>query len=378
MNAIILKWQCATGLALLLLGPFSGPARGGQAPEVAAVNDLNVALLGNQVQQNCQSCHGAPHAFVGQIADLNRSVNLKANAFTIENPFLAVFHDPADAALGATLEPIGDAVRAQLGIPGGQGLVVASLAGDGPAAAAGLRQNDILLNLADKPLASADDLPKQLKAAGETPVLLHLVRSGKPVTVQVRPVYRVTLGPVAEKKTDYYIGVSVGQPDETLRAHVELPAGVGLVANEVVSNSPAEKVGVKVHDILLELDGKPLDSPEALVAQVQAARNKATPLKLLRAGKPLTLSITPELRPVETASPHESFRFWTVKPYHPHAGLSPSGHPWGTLHSDLWYKANEDPADKRLERLDQELKALREAIDELRDSYKTDKSKGRD
>jgi serine protease Do len=366
MNAIILKWQWAAGLVLLLAEPLAGPAWGGQAPEVAAPNDLNLMLRGNLGQQNCQLCHVAQQTLAAQGADLKVLLNLRADKLTNVQPFLAVFHDPADAAFGATLEPVSDALRTQLGIPGGQGLVVVSLAGDGPAAEAGLKQNDILLNVADKPLASADDLSKQLKAAGEAPVWLHLVRSGKPVRVQVRPVYRVTLGPVNEKNTDYYIGVAVAHPDDTLRAHLELPAGVGLVANEIVANSPAEKVGVKVHDILLELDGKPLDSPETLVAQVQAAKNKATPLKLLRAGKPLTLSITPELRTVETASPHEAVRFWSVKPFRTHGGLDLSSHPNAAMPDNVWFRANEDPVDKRLDHLDQELKALRQSIDELR------------
>jgi serine protease Do len=376
MSSIILKWPCAAGPALLLAALVSGPAWGGQAPEVAGRNDLDLVLLGQQGQQNCQSCHATMQTPAAPVADAKRLVNLTAPDLRVDRAFLAVFRDPADAALGATLEPVGDALRAQLGIPGGQGLVVVSLAGDGPAAEAGLKQNDILLNVADKPLSSADDLPKQLKAAGEAPVLLHLVRSGKPVSVQVRPVYRVTLGPVGENKTDAYIGVAVAHPDDTLRAHLDLPAGVGLVATEIVSNSPAAKAGVKTHDILLELDGKPLDSPETLVAQVQAAKNKATPLKLLRAGKPLSLTITPELRTVETVRPHETLRFWSVEDYH---------HPHGSLrwHDQLW-KGNvtvtpgNDPVDRRLDHLDQQLKELRQSIDELRDSLKAGKSKDRD
>jgi serine protease Do len=325
-------------------------------------------------QQSCQACHGTGLTLAWQDAQAKRIHGLIADQVAVDRPFMAVFRDPADAALGATLEPASDALRAQLGIPGGQGLVVASLAGDGPAAEAGLKQNDILLHVADKPLASPEDLSKQLKAAGDTPVWLYLVRSGKPVRVQVRPVYRVTLGPVGEKKTDFYIGVGVAHPDDTLRAHVELPAGVGLVATEIVPNSPAAKVGVKVHDILLELDGKPLDSPETLVAQVQAARDKATPLKLLRAGKPLTLSIAPELRTVETASPHEGLRFWTVRqPYNPHTDFNLTGHPFGTLHGNVRFPPHEDPVDKRLDHLDQQLKELRQAIDELRDSLKAGK-----
>jgi membrane-associated protease RseP (regulator of RpoE activity) len=352
MHSFILKRPWAAGLALLLVAPLSGPAWGGQAPE---------------------------RVLLGQPADPTGLANPGAGALQIQRDFVMVFDDPADAALGATLEPVSDALRTQLGIPGDQGLVIVSLAGDGPAAAAGLRQNDILLYIADKPLASTDDLAKELRAAGEAPVRLRLMRGGKPVTVQVRPVYRVTLGPVGEKKTDYYIGVAVAQPDDTLRAHLELPAGVGLVATEVVANTPAEKAGVKVHDILLELDDKPLDSPQTLVAQVQAAGNKATPLKLLRAGKPLTVSITPELRTFETTSPREGFRVWSVRPpFPPHPGFGMSAYPWVGPGGDVRFRQYDNSVDRRLDRLDQELKALRQSVDELRGALEAAKAKGRD
>src|SRR5262249_4482623 len=108
---------------------------------------------------------------------------------------VARVQDPADEVLGATLQPAGDALRAQLAPPPGQGLLVAAMRADGPSAQAGLKQNDLLVALADKPLASADDLTKHLKAAGEATVPLKVLRAGRVVTLQVRPVYRVTLGP---------------------------------------------------------------------------------------------------------------------------------------------------------------------------------------
>src|SRR5262249_14852196 len=161
------------------------------------------------------------------------------------------------------------------------GLLVASLAGEGPAAQAGLQPNDVLVELADKPLGKKDDLTQQLKSAGEGPVPLKLIRAGKPVTLRIRPVYPVTLSPAREEKTEYYIGVSVSAPSDALRAHLGIERG--LVATEVVKDSPAEKAGVKVHDVLVEINGKPLDRTETLVQQVQAARDKAMELKLLRA-----------------------------------------------------------------------------------------------
>jgi C-terminal processing protease CtpA/Prc len=389
MKTNVRGWPWAAALALLLPGLAPAAAAGQDASQqelllkekAKVVADLN--LIANQVgqnagQQNCQACHNVTAAHSQNLAPVQSVLNL-TNNLTTDRSFFAVFHDPADAALGATLEPASDALRAQLGIPSGQGLVVASLAGDGPAAEAGLKEKDVLLEVADRPLASADDLPRQLKAAGEAPVRLRLVRAGKPLSLQVRPIYQVTLGPVAERKSDYYLGIAVTRPDETLRTHVELPAGVGLVATETVANSPADKAGVKVHDILLELDGKPLEGPETLVAQVQAVGNKPATLKLLRGGKPMTLSITPELRKVETAPYHGAVRYWSVTPgYQPHGDFRMPGHGYlqpqpGELHR---WTTQDDPVDQRLDRLDRELKALREAIDDVRTALKDGKAKG--
>jgi hypothetical protein len=190
------------------------------------------------------------------------------------------------------------------------------------------------------------------------------------VIVQVRPVYRVTLGPADGQKRDFYIGVAVAPPDDTLRAHLDLPAGAGLVATEIVPDSPAAKVGVKTHDILLELGDKPLDSPETLVAQVQAAGNKATTLKLLRAGKPSTLTITPEPRKVETDPYHGALRIWGFS----HGGRDLTLQDWTRSHGHAWTFRGASPEealeadrmDRRLDALDQEMKALRKAIEEVR------------
>jgi serine protease Do len=309
----------------------------------------------------------------------NGIANLTANDLSIDQSFVAVILDPADAALGATLEPASDSLRAQLGIPAGQGLVVVSLAGDGPAADAGLKEKDILLALADKPLASADDLPEQLKAASEAPLRLRIVRAGKPVSLQVRPVRRVTIGPVAETKSEYYIGVGVTPPDETLRTHVDLPDGVGLVATEIVPNSPAEKAGVKTHDILLEMGQHSLDSPETLLSQVKAAGDKTTSLKLLRGGKTLTVTITPELWKVDS-SPHQmSLRLWSVPDiHHPHGAFDRQEPGRAIARGNVRITQNAEPAASRLDHLDRELNALRLAIEELRDAFKAGSTKGRE
>ncbi len=287
-----------------------------------------------------------------------------------KNALLARLHDPADQMLGATLQPIDDTLRVQLGIPAGEGLLVASLREDGAAARAGLKQNDVLRALGGKPLAAADDLTKQLKAVGESAVSvsLSLIRAGKPMMIQVRPIYRVTLGPVGEQQTEYYIGVSISTVDDAIRAQLALPDGQGVVVTEVISGSPAEKASVQKHDIIIELGGKRMDSPPALAREVQIVQDKPTTLKLLRGGKLLTLPITATIRQVEASPPQEDVLFWRLADVATQRYIN-------TASSAV---AGADDLRQRLAQVENELKALRAAVDKLNETLRADKAKRRD
>jgi serine protease Do len=306
--------------------------------------------------------------------------------------FLGKFVDQSDEFLGVTLQPIDSVLRAQLEVPNGEGLLVASLRSDGPSAKAGIKQNDVLLMLADKPLAAADDLAKQLKAAGESAIALKLIRAGKPLTIQVRPIYRVTIGPADEQKTEYYLGVSINPIDDALRSQLDLPAGQGVVVNDVVKASPADKAGVKKNDVVLTLGDKPIDSPEALSHNVQAIKTKSTTLKLLRSGKLIIVPITGAARTVTVPPSRETIHLWLMD--QPQEVLFRDG----IRHSirsfplanavDFTAKGpvaseelkvrldrvdNELKALRRIESLEKELKELRQALEKVNESLKASK-----
>ncbi|WP_406700743.1 PDZ domain-containing protein [Singulisphaera sp. Ch08] len=212
--------------------------------------------------------------------------------------------EPRSNELGAGIVSAEEALRTQLGLPDGQGLSVKSVEPDGPAARVGLQVNDILTTLAGKPLATPADLIKQLKEAGEKPVPLQILRSGKSMTIQVKPESHVTFGPVAATRPQYQLGVQVATLDETLRSQLKVPDREGLLVSVVETGSAAEKAGLKKHDILLAVGEQPLRSPEDLVNQIQNSDGKALNFKLLRAGKIITLEVAPALKPdTETDSP---------------------------------------------------------------------------
>jgi S1-C subfamily serine protease len=298
---------------------------------------------------------------------------------------LARFQDTTDDILGANLQPVGDALRAQIDIPPGQGLVVEGLRGDGACAQAGLQQNDILLSLADKPLATTDDLIKQLKAAGDSPAPLHVLRAGKPVTIQVRPIYRVTLGPVGKQKTEQYIGISVVGPNDATRAQLGLTDGKGMVVAEVEKGSPAEQGGIKKYDIVLELNGKPIDSPETLQRQVQVVQDHQATLKILRAGKPVTISILTSTRKVEVNPNSEAgYRVLLLNRAEDHLARLALGTTLQSGPVDFNQSVqkslvqNGQPVDandlrQRLEHLEKELTAVRAALDKINETLKANK-----
>lgn len=63
----------------------------------------------------------------------------------------------------------------------------------------------------------------------------------------------------AEPARRGWLGVEMQALSEELAEHLELPVDHGILLGYVYRNSPAEAAGLKVGDILVELDGEPID-----------------------------------------------------------------------------------------------------------------------
>jgi hypothetical protein len=51
------------------------------------------------------------------------------------------------------------------------------------------------------------------------------------------------------------MGIGVDRPTDSLIEQLGLEKGVGLVVREVLPKSPADQAGIKLHDVLIELNG---------------------------------------------------------------------------------------------------------------------------
>src|SRR6202040_803424 len=89
--------------------------------------------------------------------------------------------------LGVETSEVPRVVSEQLGLPRGFGLVVDYVVPDGPAAAAGVQQNDILRMLNDQILTEPDQLSKLVRSYSEgTNVTLTVLRKGQEQKITVK------------------------------------------------------------------------------------------------------------------------------------------------------------------------------------------------
>ncbi|MCB1173241.1 MAG: trypsin-like peptidase domain-containing protein [Leptospiraceae bacterium] len=95
-----------------------------------------------------------------------------------------------------------------------------------------------------------------------------------------------------------YLGIQFAPMNPMLAEHLGLQNKGGVIVQAVIDQSPAAKAGIKPRDILLSIDGKPLEKAATLIQIVQRAPiGSNLKVQLLRAGKSMTIGITVDKKP---------------------------------------------------------------------------------
>lgn len=118
--------------------------------------------------------------------------------------------------------------------------------------------------------------------------------TGKPVYVFADP---GQAGPFLFGGTSkMMIGVSMAEVPDSLRAHLSLDEGVGLLVGAVFPNGPAAKAGLQRYDILLKAGGQDLKQAKDLLTLVESAESKPISIQFQRRGELKTVEVTPTKR----------------------------------------------------------------------------------
>jgi serine protease Do len=189
--------------------------------------------------------------------------------------------------IGVQIQPVNADIADSLGLKTAEGALVAEPQPDGPAVKAGIASGDVITSVNGQPIKDARDLAKRIGGmAPGASVKLGIVSKGTEKTVNV------TLGELpAEQRqakadsadrdksgTDVpRLGLSLAPADKVAGAGSE-----GVVVTQVDADGPAAAQGFRTGDVILDVAGQRVTSPDEVRKAIADARTGGKRTVLLR------------------------------------------------------------------------------------------------
>ena len=172
--------------------------------------------------------------------------------------------------LGVVIQEVNQALAESFGLDRAQGALVSRVEDPSPAATAGLEVGDVILKFNGQPVSASAELPAKVAAiAPGTKAKLEVWHKGEVRTLDV------TVGelPQAQQAADEKLAADKGRLGVAVRAldpREEQEAETkGLLVLE--ASGPAAHAGIRAGDVILSVNGKPVQSVDALYKLINAA-----------------------------------------------------------------------------------------------------------
>jgi serine protease Do len=187
--------------------------------------------------------------------------------------------------VGLRLQEITPAIAEALGRKSREGVLVASVEADGPAAKAGVKTGDVVTRFSGKPVESGRELSRAVAATKPgTDAQLTVVREGSPhdLTVKIgqRPDDQTPRTAALETPDGgKRLGLSLSPIPEAARGQLGLdPGSAGVLVQRVEPNSPADENGLRPGDIIVSVNNQPANSPSDIASAWTEAQKQKKPI----------------------------------------------------------------------------------------------------
>ena len=186
--------------------------------------------------------------------------------------------------LGVSIQELDQSTRDAFGLPAEtRGVLIGDVFKDQPADRAGIRRGDVVTSIDGKPTETTNSLRNHVATIypGKT-VPVEILRNGKKTTVHVKLTSRdgseqsavsadVYSDALPQSDPTQIIGLKAGPITPELREQLNLQTSVqGVAITEIARNSQAAQEGLRVNDLVLEVNRKPVASVKDFS---QAVRN---------------------------------------------------------------------------------------------------------
>lgn len=195
--------------------------------------------------------------------------------------------------LGVVVQEVDRDVAKQFGMAKAEGALIARVLPDSPAARAGMREGDVILRYNGEPLASSRSLPHMVGITDPGEVAtLDVIRAGKELQlrIEVGTLRSEQTPSPAESSPPVRLGLQVRSLSAEERRAAQVVGGGILVTG--VGEGAAARAGLRPGDILVQLAGQVVDSPERF-DEVAARLTPGQTVAVLvqRGGAPLFLAL---------------------------------------------------------------------------------------
>lgn len=200
--------------------------------------------------------------------------------------------------LGVTIQEITPELAKSFDLKNTEGVLVAQVEPNSPAAKAGIRSGDVIVDYNGKPTKNPRDLSM---AVADTkvgvPARLNVIRDGRTLDLQTavgeKPAERAEGSTPATEKSEEHakLGVSVKNVDPETAHELNLRSSTGALVTDVQSGSPADDGGVRPGDVIREFNHKPINNVSDLQSAVRNLKSGSTVLlNVVRQGQTLFLA----------------------------------------------------------------------------------------
>src|SRR5262245_28632597 len=155
---------------------------------------------------------------------------------------------------------------------------IVAVQADGPAAKAGLRTGDQIVRLDGKDIDRYEDIQDSQFLYLSKPMAVDYRRGGQPFHTEIQPQF-------CERTDKYNNTVRMGE--------LGLDQLVRPVVGGFTANSPAEAAGLKVGDLLVEIDGKPVEYFSRIPELIGNRGGQPVTVKYDRDGKRAETTVVP-------------------------------------------------------------------------------------
>ena len=194
--------------------------------------------------------------------------------------------------LGVAIQGMTSSIARSLGLDPHRpmGALVAAVTPDSPAAKAGLKSGDVIIEARGHEIRTVHDLPRIVAEAPVGSTLpLEIMRDGKKMaltaTVGAMPKKQeasAEQAPVPSVAPAGALGLQLAPLSERLRSQLQVPKDVnGVVVTHIAPDSPALALGIRPGDVIVSIDQKPATSPQQAVTELKQAAARGNVLLLL-------------------------------------------------------------------------------------------------